>query len=132
MMNRIRQVRGACLRYVMNRNRQVSRRVWGGGGWGLRHPPIPPPLFEAVQGCLKASGLKFWLKPIMRALCLQMGGAAPPPPAPPRCLSRASQLQSMLVFLDPIMRAFCLQRAGGLRPPFKQCKLASKYMSFLF
>ena len=37
------------------------------GGGGLRHPPT---LFEAVQGCLKASGLKFWLKPIMRALCL--------------------------------------------------------------
>ena len=23
----------------------------GGGGWGLRHPPTPPPLFEAVQSC---------------------------------------------------------------------------------
>ena len=62
----------------------------GGGRGGLRHPPTPPPLFfEAVQGCLKASGLKFWLKPIMRALCLQMGvGCAPP--KPPAVLSRAS------------------------------------------
>ena len=64
----------------------MSGRVWG-GGWGMRQPP--PPLFEAVQGCLKASGLKFWLKPIMRALYLQMGGGCAPP-NPPAVLSRAS------------------------------------------
>ena len=59
----------------------------GGGAAPPPNPPTPPPLFETVQGCLKASGLKFWLKPIMRALCLHMGGL---PPEPPRCLSRAS------------------------------------------
>ena len=70
-----------------------------------------PPLFEAVQGCLKACG-RLW--PMVLAethhanIVFANGGAAP-----------------------PIMRAFCLQRGGGLRPPFKQCKLASKYMSFL-
>ena len=48
--------------------------------------PLP---FEAVQGCLKASGLKFWLKPIMRALCVQMGGGCAPPNLP-AVLSRAS------------------------------------------
>ena len=53
-----------------------------GEGWGCANPQ-PPPLFEAVQGCLKASGLKYWLKPIMRALCLQMGGGCAPPPTPP-------------------------------------------------
>ena len=36
------------------------------GGGGLRHPPTPPSAF--VQGGLKASGQKFWLKPIMPAL----------------------------------------------------------------
>ena len=56
----------------------------GGGGVGVAPPPNPPPLFEAVQGCLKVSGLK----PIMRALCLQMGGA--PPPNLPAVVSRAS------------------------------------------
>ena len=78
MMNRIRQVRGACLRYVMNRNRQMSGRV----------PTLR--FFEAVQGCLKVSGLKFWLKPIMRALCLQMGGGLRPPHPARFFLSRAS------------------------------------------
>ena len=72
----------------MNRIRQMSGRVWGGGG-GAAPTPKPPPLFEAVQGCLKASGLKYWLKPIMRALCLQMGGGCAPP-NPPAVLSRAS------------------------------------------
>ena len=57
-----------------------NERACLGGGATLQ-PPLP--LFEAVQGCLKAFGLKFWLKPIMRALCLQMGLAAPPPPTPP-------------------------------------------------
>ena len=51
--------------------------------------PNPPSLFEAVQYCLKASDLKFWLKPIMRALCLQMVGACAPP-NPPAVSSRAS------------------------------------------
>ena len=72
----------------MNRIRQMSGRVWG-GGVGAAPTPKPPPLFEAVQGCLKASGLKYWLKPIMRALCLQMGGGCAPP-NPPAVLSRAS------------------------------------------
>ena len=64
-----------------------NERACLGGGGGAAPPPTPPPLSEAVHGCLKASGLKFWLKPIMRALCLQRGGAAPQPPA---VLSRAS------------------------------------------
>ena len=67
-----------------------ERACLGGVGAALRHPPTPPPFFEAVQGCLKASCLKFWLKPIMRALCLQMGGEGCAPPKPPAALSRAS------------------------------------------
>ena len=38
------------------------------------------------RACLKASGLKFWLKPIMRACVFANGGggcAPPPPPTPP-------------------------------------------------
>ena len=89
MMNRIRQVRGGVFKICDEPESPNERACLGGGGWGLRYPPTPPPLFEAVQGCLKASGLKFWLKPIMRALCLQMGGGAPPP-NPPSVLSRAS------------------------------------------
>ena len=67
---------------ICDEQESPNERACLGGGGGLRHPPNPPPLFEAVQGCLKAPGLKFW--PIMRALCLQMGGL-PPPPQPPRC-----------------------------------------------
>ena len=57
-------------------------------GWAA--PTPPPPLFEAVQGCLKAHGLWFLLKPIMRTLCLQMGGGAAPLPTPSAVLGRAS------------------------------------------
>ena len=132
MMNRFRQVRGACLRYVMNRNRQMSGRIWrGGGGWGLRHPPTPPPLFEAVQGCLKASGLKFWLKPIMRALCLQMGGGCPHPPQPPRCFKPCKLASKHVSVFGSYHASILFAKGGWAAPPFKQCKLASKYMSFL-
>ena len=77
---------------------------------GLPPPPPSsptPPLSGAVQVCFTA--YKSFLKPIMRALCLQMGRAGLPPNPPLRFLSPSGLLQSICVFLNPIMRAFCLQ-----------------------
>ena len=111
IMNRIRQVRGACLRYVMNRDRQMSGG--GGGGWGLRHPPTPTPLFEAVQGCLKASGLKFWLTPIMRALCLQIGGGL----RPPRCFKPCKLASKHVSVLGSYHASILLAKGGWAAPP---------------
>ena len=86
-----------------------------GGGVGLRHPPTPPPLFEAVQGCLKASGLKFWLKPIMRALCCKWGGLRPPTPP----LFKPCKLAPKHVSVFGSYHASILFAKGGwAAPPF--------------
>ena len=95
------------------------------GGGGLRHLRTPPSLFEAVQGCLKASGLKFWLKPIMRALCLQMG------PPTPGCFKPCKLASKHVSVFGSYHAGILFAKGRWAAPPFKQCKLASKYMSFL-
>ena len=94
----------------------MSVRVWGGGGGGLRRPPTPLPVFEAVQGCLKASGLKFWLKPIMRALSLQMGGAAAP--QPPRCFKPRKLASKHVSVFGSYHASILFAKGGWAAPPF--------------
>ena len=63
-----------------------------GGGLRPAQPPPPPhPAFLSRARLLRS--IWFFLKPIARALCLQIwgGGCGPPPPA---VLNRASLLQS--------------------------------------
>ena len=73
-------------------------------------------------------------KAMMRGLCLQMGGAAPPP-TPPLFMSRKLASKNKRFFSKLMTRALCLRvGGGGLRPPqtplFKSRKLASKHTSF--
>ena len=88
----------------------------GGGGWGCANPQ-PPPLVEAVQGCLKASGLKYWLKPIMRALCLQMGGGCAPP-QPPRCFKPCKLASKHVSVFGSYHASILFAKGGWAAPPF--------------
>ena len=86
-------------------------------GVGAAPTPNPPPLFEAVQGCLKASGLKFWLKPIMRALCLQMGGGCAPP-NPPRCFKPCKLASKHVSVFGSYHASILFAKGGWAAPPF--------------
>ena len=65
----------------------------------------------------KGGGGFKWYEPIMRALCLQVEGAAPrPTPPPPGCFEGCHPFSAVRSFFKRLMRALCLQM-GGLRPP---------------
>ena len=88
----------------------MSGRVWGGGGVAAA-----PPLFEAVQGCLKASGLKS----IMRALCLQTGGATPPTP---RCFKPCKLASKHVSVFGSYHASILLAKGRWAAPPFLAVK----------
>ena len=90
-----------------------NEQVFGGGG--AAPPPPPPPLFEAVQGCLKASGLKFWLEPIMRALCLQMGGGCT---QPPRWFKPCKLASKHVSVFGSYHASILFAKGGWAAPPF--------------
>ena len=94
-----------------------ERACLGGGGWGLPPPP-PPLLFEPckVAESFWPKVLKFWLKPIMRAFCLQMGGAAPP--QPPRCFKPCKLASKHVSVFGSYHASILFAKGGWAAPPF--------------